>query len=195
MEQELQQLKDYLLHLSPLREEIWQDFAQGWEIVTYKRKTILTAASETESYLYFVLEGIQRGYFLGPDGRNEATIVFTYPPSFSGVADSFLTETPSTFYLETITASRLMRLPRQRYTYLCEKHPAMKDFTFRLTAEVLRGVLARLAEIQSFTAEEKFRTFLARSPHMLNLVPHKYLASYLNLDPSTFSRLLSTVKL
>ncbi|MCB0633128.1 MAG: Crp/Fnr family transcriptional regulator [Saprospiraceae bacterium] len=195
MEQELQQLKNFLYHLYPLEEYIWQDYARHWQAVTYRRKTILTAAGETETYIYFVLEGIQRAYYLGPDGRQEATVVFTYPPSFSGVADSFLTQTPSNFYMETLTASRLLRLSRQRYDELIERHPSLKDFTFRMTAEILRGVLLRQAEIQSFTAEEKFRAFLTRSPHMLNLVPHKYLASYLSIDPSTFSRLLASIKL
>jgi CRP-like cAMP-binding protein len=51
-------------------------------------KTILTAAGETEKHLYFVLEGLQRAFYIGDD-QKEATIVFTYPPSFSGVADSF----------------------------------------------------------------------------------------------------------
>lgn len=195
MQQELEQLKTFVYSLYPLEEQVWQDYARHWQPMTYKRKTILTAAGETEHYIYFVLEGIQRAYYLGPDGRQEATVVFTYPPSFSGIADSFLTQTPSHFYMETLTASRMLRLPYRRYRELIEQHPVLKDFTFRMTAEILKGVLLRQAEIQCFTAEEKFRSFLNRSPHMLHLVPHKYLASYLSIDPSTFSRLLGSVKL
>jgi len=47
----------------------------------------------------------------------------------------------------------------------------------------------------SFTAEQKFRKLLTRSPQVLQLIPHKYLASYLGIDPATFSKLLGTVKL
>ena len=54
---------------------------------------MLTAAGETERHLYFVLEGVQRAFYVGAD-HPEATIVFTYPTSFGGVADSFLKQQP-----------------------------------------------------------------------------------------------------
>jgi hypothetical protein len=36
---------------------------------------------------------------------------------------------------------------------------------------------------------------LKRSPHVLRLIPHKYLASYLGIDATTFSKLLGTIRL
>lgn len=195
MSRDIDVLRQFLQVIHPLDEAVWADFAPCWQPVVYKRKTILTAAGETERSLYFVLEGIQRGFYLGPEGRQEATIVFTYPPSFSGIADSFLTQTPSTFYLETLTASRMLRISHDTFQQMCERHPPLQEMTFRMTAQILKGILLRQAEMQCFTAEEKFRSFLTRSPHMLHLVPHKYLASYLSIDPSTFSRLLASVKL
>jgi hypothetical protein len=55
--------------------------------------------------------------------------------------------------------------------------------------------LARQAELQCFSAEEKFKTLLKRSPHLLQLIPHKYLASYVGIDPTTFSKLMGSVRL
>jgi CRP-like cAMP-binding protein len=63
------------------------------------------------------------------------------------------------------------------------------------TSWALKGVLERQVELQSFSAEEKFRQLLTRSPQVLNLIPHKYLASYLGLDATTFSKLLGRVRL
>jgi hypothetical protein len=63
------------------------------------------------------------------------------------------------------------------------------------TSFALEGVLERQIELLSYSAEEKFKTLLTRSPHVLQLIPHKYLASYLGIDASTFSKLLSTVKI
>ena len=59
----------------------WEEFATIWKPFEARRKTLLTKAGETERYLYFVLEGVQRGFYAADDGR-EATIVFTYPVSF-----------------------------------------------------------------------------------------------------------------
>ena len=59
----------------------------------------------------------------------------------------------------------------------------------------LGGVLDRLAELQLMSSEEKFRSLLMRSPHILTLVPHKYLASYLGIDATNFSKLMNRVKI
>lgn len=122
-------------------------------------------------------------------------MVFTYPYSFSGVADSFLTQMPSKYYFETLTASTFIRTSYQQVAALMEKHRSIEQFVLKITAFTLAGVLERQIELQCFNAEEKFRALLKRSPHVLQLIPHKYLASYLALDAATFSKLLGSVKL
>jgi CRP-like cAMP-binding protein len=141
-----------------------------------------------------VLEGLQRAFYIGDDNK-EGTIVFTYPPSFSGVADSFLTQTPSHYFFETLTASRFLRTTYRQVDELMQQYPDIQRMILKTTALALKGVLERQAELQCFTAEEKFRTLLKRSPHVLQLIPHKYLASYLGIDPATFSKLLGSKRL
>ena len=186
-------LQQFINAIHPLSSDEWDAMNGIWQAFSCKRKTVLTAAGETERYLYFVLEGVQRAFYTN-EGK-EATIVFTYPPSFSGVADSFLTQTPSHYFLETLTASSFMRTSFQQLSQLQQQFPAIQKMILKATAFTLRGVLERQIEIQCFSAEEKFRKLLTRSPHVLQLIPHKYLASYLGLDATTFSKLLGTVRL
>jgi CRP-like cAMP-binding protein len=141
-----------------------------------------------------VLEGVQRAFYVGSN-HPEATVVFTYPYSFSGVADSFLTQRPSKYFLETITSSRMLRTTYQQVQVLMDKYHNFERWVRLAASHSLMGVLERQVELLSFSAEEKFRTLLTRSPHVLQIIPHKYLASYLGIDPSTFSKLLGTVKL
>ena len=188
------ELYRFVQALYALKEPEWEAFAAIWQPFTCKRKTVLTAAGETERHLYFVLEGVQRGFYLG-DRQQEATIVFTYPFSFSGIADSFLTQTPSAYFLETLTGSRFLRTSYQQVQGLVQQYPAVQYLLLKATAFALKGVLARQIELQCFSAEEKFRQLLTRSPQVLNLIPHKYLASYLGIDPATFSKLLRSVRI
>lgn len=191
---EIELLKQFVQQISPLPEEELERFTADWQPLTVKRKTLLTAAGETERYIYFVVEGLQRAFYVG-DGNKEATIVFTYPPSFSGVADSFLTQTPSLYFWETLTASRFLRISYDAVEQMMHTSPLIQKFLFTATAFALKGALHRHVELQCYTNEEKFRTLLQRSPHILNLVPHKYLASYLGMDATNFSKLLGTVKI
>lgn len=187
-------LKQFVFALQPLPDHVWQPFSQIWQTVEYKRKTVLTVAGETERHLYFVLEGVQRAFHMD-DLHPDATIVFTYPHSFSGVADSFLTQTPSRFFFETLTSSKMLRTSHQQVRQLADTYPELMAWVLKATAFALSGVLERQVELLKFSAEEKFRILLKRSPHVLQIIPHKYLASYLGIDASTFSKLLSTVRI
>jgi len=190
----IDQLHQFIFAIQPLKDEEWQLFSAIWQPFECKRKTILTAAGETEKHLYFVIEGLQRAFYVGDD-QKEATIVFTYPPSFSGVADSFLTQTPSKCFFEALTTSRFLRTSHRQLEELMNKYPAVQHLVLRLTAFALKGVLERQIEIQCFSAEEKFRALLKRSPHVLQLIPHKYLANYLGMDATNFSKLLGSVRI
>lgn len=192
--QNLQVLYDFVHRIHPLKKEEWEAFSSIWVPVEYKRKTVLTAAGETERHLYFVLEGVQRAFYVG-NNHPEATVVFTYPYSFSGVADSFLTQRPSKYFLETITASKMLRTSYQQVQQLMDTYHNFERWVRLAASHSLMGVLERQVELLSFSAEEKFKTLLTRSPHVLQLIPHKYLASYLGIDPSTFSKLLATVRI
>lgn len=180
--------------MHPLSEEEWDALSGIWQPVEYKRKTVLTAAGEVEKYLYFVLEGVQRAFYVG-DTHPDATIVFTYKGSFSGVADSFLTQTPSRFFFETLTTSSMLRTSHQQVMQLMNRFHNVERWIRIASSFAMMGVLERQVELLSFSAEEKFRVLLKRSPHVLQIIPHKYLASYMGIDPSTFSKLLSNVRI
>lgn len=179
--------------MHPLPDDAWQALSTGWEEVAYKRKQYITRSGETEKYLYLVTEGVQRAFYR--HGDKEATLVFSYAPSFSGVVDSLLTQTPSKYELETITSSKFLRIHFNELDSLMKQYRAIETWVRIALSFVLSGTLQRQVELMSFSAEEKFTALLKRSPHVLNLIPHKYLASYIGVDPATFSKMLSTVRI
>lgn len=189
----IEHLKQFVSAIHPLSTEEWERFSAIWQPGEAKRKTILTAKGETERTLYFITEGVQRAYYLTHEDK-EATIVFTYPFSFSGVADSFLTQTPSNYFFETLTQSKYLKTNYTQINALSLEFPNLARMLSMATAHALKGALQRQIELQTFSAEEKFTTLLKRSPQVLRLIPHKYLASYLGIDAATFSKLLATVR-
>jgi CRP-like cAMP-binding protein len=190
----LERLNKFCKGIHPLTDKEWNDFSSIWQEGEAKRKTILTAKGETEKNLYFITVGVQRAYYLTADDK-EATIVFTYPFSFSGVADSFLTQTPSNYFFETLTQSEFLKTSYAQVAALLDQYPNFERFMRLATGHALKGALERQVELQTFSAEQKFKTLLTRSPQVLKLIPHKYLASYLGIDAATFSKLLSTVRI
>lgn len=180
--------------LPGLPDDVWEDLKRIWQPMEAKRKTVLTSPGQVEKYLYFVVEGVQRAYVLDEEGR-DSTMIFTYPYSFAGNADSFLVQRPSLTCFETITASKFLRTTWHQLDELMQKHHALERMIRILVSETLAGVLKRQAELQSMSAEQRFRTFMARSLHLMNMVPHKHIASYLRIDPTNFSKFLGSIRI
>ncbi len=190
----LSALKQLVFATSPLPETDWEALAGIWKPFAAKRKEIITPTGTVEKYLYFVVEGVQRVYYFDEQSR-EATLVFTYAPSFGGVLDSMLLQQPSRYFYETLTPSVFLRANFSDLQELMQTRPAIETMIRQGISYSLAGVLERLVELQCFTSEEKFRKLLKRSPHILQLVPHKYLANYLGIEATNFSKLINKVKI
>ncbi len=186
-------IKKFLQNIHPLEDEILEEFLSHFERIEKPRNTLITSAGNTEHYIYLIEEGIQKSYRLN-EGK-EHVIAFTYPPSFSGIPESYFTQKPSRYYLETITDSRFLRLPFERHQELMKKYRPIETLFRKATEMVLVGVLERHYELMAYSIEERFRSFMERSPHLLTMVPHKDLASYLRIDSTNFSKLLSSVQI
>lgn len=187
-------LKQTVNAIHPLSENDWLRFSEPWRLRSEGRKQTLTVAGSREQYLYFVTGGVQRIVYLDEQGR-EATLLFTYAPSFGGIVDAFLQQTASAYYYETLTPSLFLRLSYTDLQQLLQTTPAVEAFVRKALSISMGGLLQRMAELQCFSSEEKFRRLLQRSPHILQLVPHKYLANYLGINATNFSKLMNSVRI
>lgn len=193
MTEELQVLRNQVEAVHAIGDKAWADMSACWHEVEFSRKQVLTRPGDVEKYVYFVLDGVQRAY-IDHNGK-DATLVFSYINSFSGVIDSFFLQRPSRYFLETLTRSRMLRIHYNDFTRLMEQHRELETWTRIAVTGTLAGTLERNIELLSYSAEERFTTLLKRSPQVLNMIPHKYLASYIGVDPTTFSKMLGTIRL
>jgi len=192
--QELETLKKVMEHIHPLTDEAAHDFYSIWTEHRVKRKEIITAAGDVEKYLYFVTDGVQRILYQDDQNR-ESTLVFSYAPSFGGSISSFFLQKPSPYYFEALTPSRFLRAPFEEVDTCMQQHTCVSEAIRLGITQAFSGLLERMVELQCFTSEEKFKQLLKRSPHILTLVPHKYLANYLGIDPTNFSKLMNSVRI
>ena len=194
MDEDLLKLQQAVYSIHPLPEADCEAFVSKWKKIRFGRKQTVTIAGDPENHLYFVLEGVQRIFWLN-EGDKEATLLFTYAPSFGGVVDSLLLQKPSPYYYETLTPSLFLRISSADLFQLMQNRPPVETFVRKALAFSLSGLLERLVDLQTLSAEEKFKKLLHRSPHILHLAPQKYLASYLGMDATNFSKLMNSIRL
>ncbi len=168
-------------------------FRKLWTVRTFERSELITEAGQTERYFYFVLEGVQAIYILNQRGE-KVVLGFSYSGSPSGVFDSFIAQQPSSTFLEALKPSRLLAIRLPDYESLFELFPDFYAWGYHFFKDILFGRLFREVELLTLSAEERYITFMRRCPDELKVIPQKYLASYLNMKPETFSRLRASAR-
>lgn len=165
----------------------WVEVLACWEERRFPKGTVITASGEVENWFSVVKEGVQRIYF--EHEGEETCIGFAYGGSWSGVFDSFVAQTPSRFALQAVTSSVLYSISHTDLQRLYERVPAMERFGRLMLEEVVVARATREIEQLVFSAGQRYDRLMSRSPHLLQLVAQKDIASYLGMSPETFSRL------
>jgi CRP/FNR family transcriptional regulator, anaerobic regulatory protein len=175
----------------PLTETEWRIIGPCWMERSFPRGALVSKAGVVEQWFYVVLEGVQRLYF-EHDGSDHC-LGFSYDHSWSGDFDSFVSQRPGRFNVQAVTDSVLMGIRHADLQELFTRIPVMERFGRLILEELIRGRATREIELLTLSAEERYRRILQRSPHLLQLVTQKDIASYLRMTPETFSRLRAKV--
>lgn len=158
----------------------------------FKKGDFLTVPGQVQRELYFVKNGVQMSYF---DANGKTHVVaFTYAPNPCAIPESFQLQVPSKYFLTCLTDSEFDCMTFENLQALFDQSQPIERLFRKMTEVVLAGIINRHIELHSLTIEERYKTFCQRSPQLLQLVPHKYIASYLNIDPTNFSKLYNSVK-
>lgn len=180
-------LKSFFSNLDLSKDEE-QHFTSLWTLKSFDQYDIITEAESIERNFYIVLEGVQAIYVLNEKGE-KVVLGFSYIGSPSGVFDSFVKGEPSKIFLEALKPSKLLALCKQDYDKMFKNHFSFYKWGHLFFQDVLFGRLSREVELLTLTAEKRYVAFMKRCPEELKVIPQKYLASYLNMKPETFSRL------
>lgn len=171
-----------------LSSEAFEFLKSSFEVKDFSARELITEAGDVEHYFYLVVSGVQAIYLITDKGE-KVILGFSFQGSPSGAFDSFINETPSSLFLEALTSSRLLAMNRKSFTELFERYPSFYKWKSDFLETILFGRLSREVEMLTYSAKQRFDVFMKRCPKELLEIPQKYLASYLNMKPETFSRL------
>ncbi len=160
---------------------------------TFKRNEDLIRTGQVQKYLFFIRSGIQMCHV----ERNEKmhVIAFTYSPNLCAIPDSFSEQIPSKYGFTCLTESVVDCLSFEDLHRIYSQFPNIETLFRRINEKLLAGLLHLHIEFRSMSIEERFTAFCRRSPHLLQKIPHKYIASYLGIDATNFSKLYNSVRI
>ncbi len=177
----------YLGRFMPITREELIDLLQYCEIREFDKRKVLVHQGEVDNYLNMVVKGLVRKYL--PVGKNEVILQLATEGHVVQSEISYLTRTPSMVILETLEPTMLVSLTYDKMEEALDKFSKGE----RLGRLILTGMFIKKDDNRynrlSKSTRERFFDYLDHHPHMLQRVPQKYLASYLQIKPETFSRL------
>ena len=150
-------------------------------------QTNLLEAGKIERYIYFLSDGIVKGY-QNIDGKVVIQHLVSEQNFFTSL-DSFMSETPSLDYYETITDCKLLKISKPDFELLQENTTFWSEFVKIVTNEHLSGKLGRVKDFQVLTAKERYLKFITQTPKLALNVSVDNIASFLGIEPQSLSRI------
>lgn len=183
-----QNIADIFTSQNPVEQEALDQLISLWnEPRQLNRNEFLAEPGLVESSLFYVLSGTMRIYY--PHEDEEICVGFSYEKTLICSYPSFILQKPSQYYIQALTKTELMAIPRAKFYGLFDRYRSIERCWRLLEEQALLGKIEREVEMLTFTPEERFKRLLERSPHLFQLIPRKYIASYLRMTPETLSRL------
>lgn len=162
------------------------------EMKNYDKKIIVVGEGEVEHYFNFILKGLVRKFFI--KGSEEIITQIAKENDVINSSVSFLTGNPSAYIVETIEPTCFLSFSKSNIQQLYKIDRKYQKLGRLLMTEVLiqkeKWELDRLR----LSTQDRFISFLGENEELFRRVPQKYLASYLNIKPETFSRLKHLLK-
>jgi CRP-like cAMP-binding protein len=185
-------VKSYLSNFISLDEKEFSYMVNLFELRNFEKRKKLVEEGEVEKYLNFILQGLARKFFIR---KNEEMVMqFSRENEIICCYDSFMSGEPSNFSVEALEPMVVVSITLENVEMLYEFSPKMERLGRLIaTQEYLKKESFEYNRVR-LSSQERFINFIRNNGNLLQRVPQKYLASFLNMKPETFSRLKHLMK-
>ena len=163
-----------------------EQILQCFEPKCYTKGTIIVDIGQVNDKMYFIEKGMLRE-FSYQDQANTISHWLMSENDFVYLVESFLEQKPSKIALEVIENAKLWVISKQNMDKLYLDFPHL-NLIGRLTGEKYLKKYKIYIGMLRQSPKARLDWFYDFHPELANRVPLKYVATYLNITPSTLSR-------
>jgi CRP-like cAMP-binding protein len=188
----LDELHHYLSVYVPMTKQEFSQLLPYIEIREFDKKVKVIREGEVERYLNIIARGLARKYL--PLKNNEITIQLASEGHIIHSELSFHNRISSGSVVETIEPTVFFSISYDSLEQLYEQFPKIERLGRLLISELFIKKDSRYFDQLNKNTRERFLEYIHTHPQMMQRVPQKYIASYLNIKPETFSRLKHLIR-
>ncbi|MCT4698053.1 Crp/Fnr family transcriptional regulator [Tenacibaculum haliotis] len=182
-------IRTYLEKSLTINDNDWNFFTARLKLKKVKKRTKLLNVGEVERSISFIDKGIVRFFIPKEEEDKETTFGFCFNNEFVSAYDSFLTQLPSLYELETLTDVEMWSMSYEDLQEVYKK-TSIGNTLGRLSSERLFLIKSKREQsLLNETAEERYLNLFDERPKLIKEIPLKYIASYIGVTAQALSRI------
>jgi len=169
-------------------EEEFTLFLSCFAFKTVTKKDYYLRAGECCHSKAYLNKGCARNFVVDEKGH-ERILFFSFEDWWLGDFDSYYSGKSATNNIQMLEDSELLVISKEDFEKLEQEIPKLKQW---YSYKMLRSASAarnRIEEMKTLSAKERYLDLLEKQPHIFQRVPQQYIASYLNIEPQSLSRM------
>ena len=178
---------DYLQKFSNITADEFAEFLTPvLKVRHFEKREYLTKTGDIENHFNFIIKGLVRKFY--KKASQEINTQISTEGHIILSQESFHSRTPSEYSVQAIEPTVVLSIKFNELEKVYSQSHRMEHIGRLVVTHTM--VLKDKWQMQmiKMTPRERFINFISRNPELLSRVPQKYLASYLNIKPETFSR-------
>ena len=167
--------------------EKWSKLSHLFKQIEIPAKTILLQEGKISKKMYFVEKGCLRTW-INNNGKDITTQFFFEGSGVSSI-ESFMTNKPSLYSIETIEPCVLQTITQQEFQQALKSLPDIKD-------NMIEHLFQRLLQSQNIffsylknSPQKRYEELIKQHPHIIQRIAQHYIASYLGITSVSLSRI------
>jgi CRP-like cAMP-binding protein len=174
--------------LQGLTEGQWLELEELLEIVDGGKGDFLLHQGVHAMEQYFVLDGLLKRVVSNAEAK-EMILRFASEREIETSYAAWRLNTPTPYAVACVTKARVAKLPLPRWVEFLDRHAKLKaDFEYEVM-RLMSDVMAHTITLHLLDAPGRVHRFLRKHPELVDRIPKRELATYLNLSAETLSRL------
>ena len=166
--------------------DVWDQFVEYCEFVTFGKDEIIKHQNTTEHFFYFIIKG-SAGVFLWKE-NNFVCLDFAFDHHFCSDFMSFFTNQPTPLQVVALENCEMLRISASNYNILTQ---TTVGSSIRIIAAEVAFANKQQQQIELLTkkAIERYEILLQKFPDIYNRIAQNHIASYLGITPQSLSRI------
>ncbi|MBT8220746.1 MAG: Crp/Fnr family transcriptional regulator [Bacteroidia bacterium] len=163
------------------------------KIQNFKNKDLIIREGDPATYMYFIAQGMIRGYKTDDKG-DQKTLILRPTNTFFAAPGILKDLMISEYSFESIKSTSLFKMPMDAFIHLSKERIGIAQLYIDLLSENLRTVFFRVELLAGMSPEERYEALLKARPELFEKSFYKHVANYLGMTPTSLSRIIKRTK-